>query len=288
MNLYRSSIFLLLCLITNNELQADFSTPAQEEQTLTGIYWLLAGSYCWHTAGIRIAAACATKFEYESLGMRKLTPDMELRVRKLLDDLHIDPEHTISLRRFNTSAECGTPAAATSHTIYINQEECATYSDKELRAILAHEWTHLSEKHVTISIPLYICIPFLAEGIVRSTLWLGNEAIKSVTSWKVKLACNAVHAACSWVAATGLPTCLLAMSVSSYLERYSEYRADKQAAVLHADNTQGLIQSFKRLAQDNPAAIDRCSLTHPSLRNRIQALGGTAEDEAELDALIQK
>lgn len=271
-----------LCIVMSCAAEHPQLSPEDSATAEKGLYWLIAGGFCFYKAAGQLMCHLSSDTEYEVLGMRKLSPEFKERVERLVNDLGITEQ--LEFRRFNKKSECGSPAAASSRCLYFEEKACAACSDQELRAIIAHEYAHLKERHNTVSLVTFLALPFLAQALISGYLTVSAKLIESIPDTKYRWIVHFVHKPFEWLLSSPLGTCYISTALAIKLSRYQEYRADRYAVQMHPENRDGLISFFAQCAHDDLMFADRDGMTHPALNKRIAAL---QRDDEELVALSE-
>ncbi len=159
------------------------------------------------------------------------------------------------------------------HTIAVTKGAMATFTEDQLKGVLAHEFGHIRNKdtigilYVLIGNGLFSILVFVFDIMIR---WL--EKIASWTKYKtLKFLCTIVRTILNAFVFVVIFTMKFALSFNS---RKREYIADSYAQ--YFGYGEGLTDALYLLEQmnlnDNRKAIQKLTASHPRLTKRIEIL----------------
>lgn len=140
------------------------------------------------------------------------------------------------------------------HFIIVGRGLLEALSVDDIKAILAHEIGHVLNRDVTRRF-----LPVACVGFVLHALYYG--AVVGTLGHNVGTALLG-----------GLGIAIFWQFLPSLVQRRWEFEADRRAVELIGDSER-VAQALERFCEVNGTTLDDKSLTHPSMRARLQAIG---------------
>lgn len=255
----------------------------QEFPLITCLTSLVAVVIIWYSIS-RFDAIMLSGDEYEELSQGVPLEPLQARVRNALDDVLRRSSSPISPRLYLIHAPYMNAFASgwsePNSLIAITKALALSLDDQELKAVLAHELSHIRHGDVRLT----MCVGILSNILLlvcNSAVWmfLGNNRNEGAQKAKTILL----------VLQFVLP--ILTLWLQMFLSRSREYMADAGSAYL-MNNPNPLIGALQKIEASykrndfsqldtNPTrqaayifSIGEAFSTHPSIQNRIQSLRG--------------
>lgn len=255
----------------------------QEFPLITCLTSLVAVVIIWYSIS-RFDAIMLSGDEYEELSQGVPLEPLQARVRNALDDVLRRSSSPISPRLYLIHAPYMNAFASgwsePNSLIAITKALALSLDDQELKAVLAHELSHIRHGDVRLT----MCVGILSNILLlvcNSAVWmfLGNNRNEGAQKAKTILL----------VLQFVLP--ILTLWLQMFLSRSREYMADAGSAYL-MNNPNPLISALQKIEASykhndfsqldtNPTrqaayifSIGEAFSTHPSIQNRIQSLRG--------------
>lgn len=247
------------CLILALLLTTKVISPMAMSVCVKGGLLTALGSLQFNFTGVLIGKIIKKKFD------KPLSNEFDQKVRSILREIQFANSDDIPLKNFDSQNLKLCPAFATKDTIYLDEKELSTYSDDEIRFLVGHEATHLTNKDFKNRIYFSAVVPTIIYGTL---LTVSNLVYKLNNDGS--LLDSDVTSKNHETVATSLGVSALLSGALGWLKlsRNQEYCADEES-VKRLNCSNGAIAWLKRWQDKHPDWLPYWLSTHPRTSDRI-------------------
>jgi STE24 endopeptidase len=212
----------------------------------------------------------------------KITPlddeDLKLRIQKLAGEAGIKLENVykFNMSKNTKKANAAFTGIGKSKRILLGDTLLDSYSNDEIETVIAHELGHYKHKHIIKNLIIGTVSSFFTLFLVAylyriSLPWFGFTEITKISALPV-------------LSVWGIIIGLIQNPISNIISRKYEYEADRYA-VKSTHNSTAFVSALEKLTEQNLGDkephpfIEWFFYSHPSIKNRIDAVNKYSEDQ---------